>query len=224
MNWLRRVLGLSRHVAVLVDGENTPPLKLAQLVLRAELYGTISVKRLYGNWASPHMARWRQPALTNGFDRVECPNYVPGKNAADIALVVDAMDLLNERRVDTFCIASSDSDFIALALRIRRSGRRVVAFGKRHAAGSLMRSCDDFVPVDEVGGPKTPRPSTASTASTTSAPAARGGVRPMAVVRRGPQWWKAAAKARGHHAAVMRLPPAAEEALAQRKRRLQRKK
>jgi NYN domain len=89
------------------------------------------VRRIYGDWTTPNLAGWKAVLLDHSIQPVQQFRYTVGKNATDSAMIIDAMDLLHSRRLDRFCIVSSDSDFTGLARRIREDGLLVVGFGER---------------------------------------------------------------------------------------------
>jgi hypothetical protein len=98
-------------------------------------YGTITVKRAYGDWTSPHLNGWRSILLGNAISPQQFA-YTYGKNATDSALIIDAMDLLYSGNVEGFAIVSSDSDFTPLATRLRVGP-------PAHPAQRLNKTCPD---------------------------------------------------------------------------------
>jgi len=135
-------------LAVLIDAENTSAAPARDPLLRAGCYGVLAVKRAYADWSRPHMLRLRGVLARHAVEPVLCFRRATGKNAADLALSVDAMDLLHTGLIDGFCIASSDSDFTPLALRIRAEGLRVYGFGARHTPAGFVGACDKFIYTD----------------------------------------------------------------------------
>ena len=104
-------------------GNARPPVVEGLLAEVAE-YGVAGVRRAYGDWTTPNLAGWKAALLDHSIQPVQQFRYTVGKNATDSATVIDAMDLLHSRRLDGFCIVSSDSDFTGLARRIREDGLR----------------------------------------------------------------------------------------------------
>jgi uncharacterized LabA/DUF88 family protein len=137
--------GRAPRLAVLIDADNASA-KIAP-VLFAEIakIGEASVRRLYGDFSTPRMQSWRDVSPT--FAIIEHHNraHTSGKNASDIALVIDAMDLLHSGRLDGFCLVSSDSDFTALAARIREEGVDVFGFGEQKTPLSFRQACKRFI-------------------------------------------------------------------------------
>ena len=106
--------------------------------------GTASVKRIYGDFTHPGLAGWRARLAEHSIEPVQQFSNTKGKNASDIALIIDAMDLLHSRRFEGFCIVSSDSDFTRLASRIRAEGVTVYGFGEEKAPKAFVAACDKF--------------------------------------------------------------------------------
>jgi uncharacterized protein (TIGR00288 family) len=146
---LARPLAASTKVAVLVDGDNISPKIVPQLFNHVARIGEPTVKRVYANMTGTG-ARWSGAVVGRSLSPVHVSSVSQGKNAADIALCVDAMDLLHSKRVDAFAIVSSDSDFTRLATRIREDGLEVHGFGASHTPMSFQRACTSFLFVEEL--------------------------------------------------------------------------
>jgi uncharacterized LabA/DUF88 family protein len=135
----------SARLAVLIDADNTSPRIAAGLFEEVAKMGEASVRRIYGDFSSTRLKSWAD--LLNKFAIVPQQNfaYTTGKNASDIALVIDAMDLLYSGRFDGFCLVSSDSDFTRLAARIREQGVDVFGFGAQKTPESFRQACRRFI-------------------------------------------------------------------------------
>ncbi|MDI7862377.1 NYN domain-containing protein [Rhizobiaceae bacterium n13] len=140
----------SGSLAVLIDGDNISPTIISSLLKVIAGYGTVSVKRIYGDWTSPHLTGWKQCLLEHAIQPVQQFAYTAHKNATDGTMFIDAMDLLYTGRFSGFCIVSSDSDFTRLAARIREQGISVYGFGERHTPRPFVTTCDSFVYLDEL--------------------------------------------------------------------------
>ena len=108
------------RLAVLFDADNVPRNSMKAIMEEAAIYGTPTVKRIYGDWTSPNIGGWKQSLLENAVTPIQQYVYTTGKNSTDSAMIIDAMDILYEGKTDGFCIVSSDSDFTRLAIRLRR--------------------------------------------------------------------------------------------------------
>ena len=133
------------RLAVLIDADNTSPKIAAGLFDEIAKIGEASVRRIYGDFSSPRLKSWAD--ILNQFAILPHQNfaYTTGKNASDIALVIDAMDLLYSGRFDGFCLVSSDSDFTRLASRIREQGADVFGFGARKTPEAFRQACRRFI-------------------------------------------------------------------------------
>lgn len=134
-----------RRFAVLIDADNTSPRIAAGLFEEIAKFGEPSVRRIYGDFSSPRLRAWADLLQKYAIDPYQQFAYTSGKNASDIALVIDAMDLLHSRRFDGFVLVSSDSDFTRLAARIREQGLDVYGFGEQKTPESFRRACKRFI-------------------------------------------------------------------------------
>lgn len=132
-------------LAVLIDADNANAAIIDGLLAEIAGLGVASVRRIYGDWTTPQLAKWKDVLLDHSIKPVQQFGYTKGKNATDIAMIIDAMDLLHSGDVDGFCLVSSDSDFTGLAARLRESGKRVYGFGERKTPRSLVAACDRFI-------------------------------------------------------------------------------
>nr|BBH92039.1 hypothetical protein KTA_02380 [Thermogemmatispora argillosa] len=136
-------------MALLIDGENIGAEWAAAIVAKASLFGVVTIRRIYGDWASAQMASWRTIAECYGFQQVQVPRAVPGKNAVDLALAVDAMDLFFGG-LRCFCLASSDSDYAPLVRRLRAAGCFVLGIGRPPISQMLQAACQVFLTTDQL--------------------------------------------------------------------------
>ena len=141
----------SPRLAVLIDADNARPSVVEGLLAEVAKYGVAGVRRAYGDWTTPNLAGWKAVLLDHSIQPVQQFRYTVGKNATDSAMIIDAMDLLHSRRLDGFCIVSSDSDFTGLARRIREDGLLVIGFGERKTPRPFVAACDRFVYTDLLG-------------------------------------------------------------------------
>ncbi|MCP5534418.1 MAG: NYN domain-containing protein [Akkermansiaceae bacterium] len=132
-------------LAVLIDADNTTPSKIGGLLAEIAKYGVASVKRIYGDWTKPNLGGWKDELLNHSIQPVQQFAYTKGKNATDIAMIIDAMDLLYTQRFRGFCLVTSDSDFTPLAARIREQGLIVYGFGEEKTPAPFRNACDKFV-------------------------------------------------------------------------------
>ncbi|WP_082783543.1 NYN domain-containing protein [Snodgrassella sp. CFCC 13594] len=134
----------SAKLAVLIDADNASADIVDVLLEEIAKYGIASVKRIYGDWSSG-LKKWKDALLPHAITPVQQFAYTKGKNATDMAMVIDAMDLLYSNTFDGFCIVSSDSDFTRLASRIRENGLTVYGFGQKKTPEAFRKACDKFI-------------------------------------------------------------------------------
>ena len=169
----------NRNVALLIDADNASSATLDPvLTILAEL-GTVNVRRVYGNWSKPALKGWKDMSLKHGIEPQQQFDLTKGKNATDMKMTIDAMDLLFRGRIDGFGIMSSDSDFMPLAMRIRQDGVPVYGFGTSRTPEGFRQACTRFIDVsaldeDEEGDIPPPLPpAIGSTSSGAGAPRPR---------------------------------------------------
>mmetsp|Transcript_7281 Transcript_7281/g.9837 ORF Transcript_7281/g.9837 Transcript_7281/m.9837 type:complete len:348 (+) Transcript_7281:156-1199(+) len=134
-------------IAVLIDADNTPTSYITGLFDEISKQGTPVVKRCYGDFSKNNLSLWRETALRHAISTEQQFAYTSGKNATDIRLVIDAMDMLYSPQfdLDVFLIVSSDSDFAPLASRLRMAGKKVYAAGQRKTPQGFRNSVDQFI-------------------------------------------------------------------------------
>lgn len=132
------------RLALLIDADNVRADFLPIIIREASALGTVTVKRVYGHFASSSMNSWQALVHQHALTPVHVPPAAVGKNATDMKLAIEAMDLLHRGQVEGFCIASSDSDFTTLASRIREDGTAVYGFGEQKASTGWVQACDRF--------------------------------------------------------------------------------
>lgn len=139
-----------KNFAVLVDGENSGPKEFAGILREVQKYGTTAVKRVYADWTNPARSAWKDVLHSNGARPIQQFNY--GKDAADHALIMDAIEILTKApEINAVCIASSDNGFQFLAQRIREMGKYVMGVGRRHPpAKELIAACHNYVYFDNL--------------------------------------------------------------------------
>ncbi len=135
----------SPRFAVLIDADNTSPRIAAGLFEEVAKFGEASVRRIYGDFSGQRLKSWADILPKFAIDPYQQFAYTTGKNASDIALVIDAMDLLHSGRLDGFCLVSSDSDFTRLASRLREQGADVYGFGEQKTPESFRQACRRFI-------------------------------------------------------------------------------
>ncbi len=139
-----------RKYALLIDAENTSPKYVDVIISELKKYGVITYQRMYGDFTNPDLAGWNKKALKYAIVPIQQSRYSTAKNAADIMLVIDAMDILYLNRADGFCIVTSDSDFTRLVSRLREEGKSVIGMGKSDASKTFIAACDEYKFLDKI--------------------------------------------------------------------------
>lgn len=152
-------LGSNRHIALLIDSDNISHTKIAPILAEIARYGTANIRRAYGDWSASTLKGWKSKLHEYAVRPIQQFTYSSGKNATDIALVIDAMELLYTQRLDAFCIASSDGDFTPLVMHLRAAGKAVYGFGKRNTPEAFVNACTTFLFVESLGEPEEVPPS-----------------------------------------------------------------
>jgi hypothetical protein len=145
------------RLAVLIDADNASARIADGLFEEVAKLGEASVRRIYGDFASSRLKSWSDILSKHAIIPQQNFAYTQGKNASDIALVIDAMDLMHSGRFDGFCLVSSDSDFTRLAARIREQGIDVYGFGEQKTPESFRQACRRFFFTENLL-PETPAP------------------------------------------------------------------
>ena len=139
-----------QSIAVLIDGDNALINSISTVISKISTFGRITTKRVYGNWKKPHLSPWEEVIKNLALKAQQQFDYVTGKNATDIAMVIDAMKLLNTGKYDAFAIISSDSDYTPLCIELRESGIFVIGVGRDDSSDAFKRSCDEFVSLNKL--------------------------------------------------------------------------
>jgi len=138
-------------IAMLIDADNSPSDKIDFILAEMAKYGVVNIRRAYGNWKSRSLKGWEDKLHDYAIRPIQQFDYTKGKNATDMAMTIDAMDLLYSKKLDAFCIVSSDSDFTPLVMRILSEGLNVYGFGQKSTPSPFVNACSTFLYVDSLG-------------------------------------------------------------------------
>ncbi len=139
---------MNANLAVLIDDDNIPSASIKEMMEEIAKYGNPTIKRIYGDWTKPNLAKWKNLLLENAITPIQQYGYTSGKNATDSAMIIDAMDILYSGKVNGFCLVSSDSDFTRLATRLRESGLQVIGIGEKKTPNPFIVACDKFIYIE----------------------------------------------------------------------------
>lgn len=160
-----------RLIAMLIDGDNAQPALIEKMLIEASKYGTVIIRRIYGDWTNTTLNGWKKVLHTHAIQPIQQFQYTTGKNSTDSALIIDAMDLLHGGVANCFCLVSSDGDYTRLATRIRESGSFVIGIGRMNTPQSFVVGCDVFIYTQNLSGEAEPIEPTESSKAVKDAPA-----------------------------------------------------
>ena len=142
---------INNKIALLIAADNTSAKYIRTIIDELNLnYGVISVKRVYGDWTNECLKSWKGVMLEYSLTPMQQFAYTTGKNSTNSAMIIDAMDILYTKEIDTFCLATSDSDFTKIASRLRESGKLVVGMGRSQTPKAFISACNEFKYLDVI--------------------------------------------------------------------------
>lgn len=141
---------MNYKIVLLIDAENTSVKYLDSILQECKQYGETYFRRMYGDFSNARSNEWTKMGLEHAIVPIHQTSYTQQKNASDIMMVIDAMDILYQSDVDCFCIVTSDSDFTRLANRLREGGNRVIGMGKSDASKTFISACNEYKFLDKI--------------------------------------------------------------------------
>ena len=138
------------RLAVLIDADNVPRNSIKGIMEEVAIYGTPTIKRIYGDWTNPFISGWKASLLENAIVPIQQYGYTTGKNSTDSAMIIDAMDILYTGNTDGFVLVSSDSDFTRLAIRLREAGQLVIGIGEKKTPSPFIVACNKFIYIEVI--------------------------------------------------------------------------
>jgi uncharacterized protein (TIGR00288 family) len=148
VNLQEEILKDKEKIAVFIDADNAPANKIDKVLSELARYGVVNIRKAYGNWKNVNLKPWEEVLHEYAIQPIQQFDLVKGKNATDMALVIDVMDVLYTKEVDIICLVSSDCDFTPLVTRALADGKYVVGFGERKAPAPFVNSCSRFLYLD----------------------------------------------------------------------------
>lgn len=139
------------RIALLIDADNSPAAKIDVVLAELAKYGVANIRRAYGNWKNPRLKPWEDVLHEYAIRPVQQFDYTKGKNATDISMAIEAMDLLYTDRPDGFGILSSDSDFTPLVMHLKSKGAKVYGFGEAKTPAPFVNACSKFLYLESLG-------------------------------------------------------------------------
>lgn len=139
------------HIALLIDADNSPASKIDVILTELSTFGVTNVRRAYGNWKKSELKGWEEKLYEHAIRPMQQFDYSKGKNASDMAMVIDALELLYTDQPDAFGIVSSDADFTPLVMHLRAKGAAVYGFGAQKTPEPFVNACSRFLYLDRLG-------------------------------------------------------------------------
>jgi uncharacterized protein (TIGR00288 family) len=139
---------LKQKIALFIDADNAPANKFEEVLSEVAKYGVVTIRKAYGNWKSPTLKLWEELLHEYAIQPVQQYDLTKGKNASDIALVIDAMDVMYTKDIDVMCFVSSDCDFTPMVTRALAEGKVVLGFGERKTPSPFVNACSKFLFLD----------------------------------------------------------------------------
>lgn len=136
--------------ALLIDADNISHKYVDAIIEETTKYGTCTYRRIYGDWAKPHLKSWKDVSLDHALTAVQQYSYTAAKNATDTAMVIDAMDMLHTSDLTGFILVSSDSDFTPLAMRLREGGMIIIGIGEEKTPTPFKAACNQFIHIENI--------------------------------------------------------------------------
>ncbi len=146
----RKISEKEINLALLIDGDNATQALGKDIIGTVSMHGKPTIRRVYGDWTLPSNKSWQFATNKYSLKPIQNFAYTGYKNSTDIALIIDAMDILYSKKVEGFCLVSSDSDFTGLAKRIREEGFFMMGIGNRQTHWAFQNACEEFLFFDQL--------------------------------------------------------------------------
>lgn len=133
------------HIALFIDCDNISHRSIEGIINELSKYGIVNIRQAYGNWTKDNLKNWEDKLLEFAIKPIQQFDYSKNKNATDILMTIDAIDLLHTKDIDAFAFATSDSDFTPVVMRVQNEGIRVYGFGEKKTPKPFMAACSQFI-------------------------------------------------------------------------------
>ena len=133
------------QIALFIDCDNISHRSIEGIINELSKYGVVNIRQAYGNWTKDNLKNWEEKLLEFAIKPIQQFDYSKNKNATDILMTIDAMDLLHTKNIDAFAFATSDSDFTPVVMRVQAEGIKVYGFGEKKTPKPFMAACSQFI-------------------------------------------------------------------------------
>lgn len=140
---------IKQKIALFIDADNAPANKFEEVLSEVAKYGVVTIRKAYGNWKKASIKPWEDLLHEYAIQPIQQYDLSKGKNASDIALVIDAMDVMYTKDIDVMCFVSSDCDFTPMVTRALAEGKVVLGFGERKTPPAFVNACSKFLFLDQ---------------------------------------------------------------------------
>jgi len=137
--------GKKDHIALFIDCDNISHKAIEGIIAELSNYGVVNIRQAYGNWTKENLKNWETKLLEFAIKPIQQFDYSKNKNATDILMTIDAIDLLHTKNIDAFAFATSDSDFTPVVMRVQQEGIKVFGFGEKKTPSAFMAACSQFI-------------------------------------------------------------------------------
>lgn len=133
------------HIALFIDSDNISYRAIEGIINELSKYGIVNIRQAYGNWTKENLKNWEEKLLELAIKPIQQFDYSKNKNATDILMTIDAIDMLHTKKIDAFAFATSDSDFTPVVMRVQAEGIKVYGFGEKKTPKPFMAACSQFI-------------------------------------------------------------------------------
>jgi len=133
------------YIALFIDCDNISHRSIEGIINELSKYGVVNIRQAYGNWTKDNLKNWEDKLLEFAIKPIQQFDYSKNKNATDILMTIDAIDLLHTKDIDAFAFATSDSDFTPVVMRVQAEGIKVFGFGEKKTPKPFMAACSQFI-------------------------------------------------------------------------------
>ncbi len=163
------------HIALFIDCDNISHRSIEGIINELSKYGVVNIRQAYGNWTKDNLKNWEDKLLEYAIKPIQQFDYSKNKNATDILMTIDAIDLLHTKDIDAFAFATSDSDFTPVVMRVQTEGIRVYGFGEKKTPKPFMAACSQFIFTEKLMVNSTHSNESAESADLIQAPVRKSG-------------------------------------------------
>ena len=154
------------HIALFIDCDNISHRAIEGIISELSNYGVVNIRQAYGNWTKNNLKNWEEKLLEFAIKPIQQFDYSKNKNATDILMTIDAIDLLHTKNIDSFAFATSDSDFTPVVMRVQQEGIKVFGFGEKKTPAAFMAACSQFIFTEKLMATTEEAPTVGSVKST----------------------------------------------------------